>query len=272
MVDFIVIGAMKSGTSTLYHNFKNLEEISLTKEKEANFFSKFPRKDETWYKKQFKDIGIKGDISPNYSRRHIWPDTSLNILKFSPETKIIYIVRDPIDRIISHLHHDLLRGRLKFHQLEQIVSKKSDYILTSSYFYQLKPYLDLFPTNRILVLSFEDLIRNEDVTKIKICNFIGESNLNLEFDKPYNVSKKRYKIPYYDLIHNNINSKQLIKLYHLLWYFLNIKVEKPVLSDNSLRRIKHYLEEDVIHFSKLFPELVIKWKKYHSIPDINEKL
>ncbi|NMM48046.1 sulfotransferase family protein [Marinigracilibium pacificum] len=252
--EFIIIGAMKSGTTTLDRNLLNHSQIGFTKTKEPNFFNRNFDKGIDWYLNQFQDNKeILGETSPNYSRRHIYPETVHNMYSTKKDLKIIYLVRDPIKRLVSHLHHDLYRHRIKSHEIDELIKIDSDYIKTSKYYYQIEPFIESFGLENIKVILFEEFINKPDKVLNDICSFLNVRYEKILF-KPYNVTGKKYLIKYHDQIHNIFGNNKISKLYHLFWYLVGIKINKPHLDDNNLENIKELLSEDICEFKKTFTE------------------
>lgn len=116
-VDFIILGAMKAGTSTLYEILKNHPEISFCKEKEPHFFSittDWRNETEKYHKLFNKEKGkIYGEASTSYS---LYPECNLNIwhdiYAYNKKMKFIYIVHNPIDRVVSHYMQYYLKRQI----------------------------------------------------------------------------------------------------------------------------------------------------------------
>lgn len=258
--DFYIIGAMKSGTSTLHHLLAQHPDIEMSRYKEPSFFTKRFDKGTEWYFSRYPgEKKIRGDASPSYSMRHRYPDTAKRIYHANPAAKIIYILRDPVERIVSHLHHDLLRDRFQKNELEKELAENEDYLLTSKYAYQIEPYLQYFPKEQIRVLLFEDLIRFTGQVIADVWSFLQVDDAPLEL-KAYNVSEQRFKIKYYDWIQEAVRSSRLKKAYRMFWYGVRIKVEKPVLYESIKQNLALEMEEDVLSLARSFDLKLSKWK------------
>src|SRR6056297_2788047 len=105
---------MKGGTTSLYRYLGEHREVGISSEKEINFFrteEEF-QKGQEWYKKLFaNDKKIVGEASPDYTKRHLYPGVAERINSLLPNVKLIYILRDPLERIISHYVHNYAQGR-----------------------------------------------------------------------------------------------------------------------------------------------------------------
>jgi hypothetical protein len=260
--DVFAIGAMKAGTSTLWKDVFRTETISPSKSKEVNFFLHEHSVDtlEKLYARQFDgQEKIKIDVSPNYSRQHIFPGVAKRIYTANPKAKILYLVRNPIDRIISHLHHDMFRDRITDKNLLQsLFAENSDYIKTSSYFYQIEAYLQHFDKQQILILDLEGLKKDPINFCHQLSLFLGVDKL-LPPRKSYNISEKRYLIKFHDRFHQRVSNAFLGNLYHYIWYFINIKIPKPSISGENIEGLKKLLREDSHKLSSYFGVDISNW-------------
>ena len=158
-IDFVIIGAQKSGTTSLAYRLSQHPQINFCKHKEPNFFSK----SDDWQLQlseyhqlyEFSAAKILGEASTTYSWFPQYPHTANNLFAYNPDIKIIYIMRQPVERVISHYTHRLLRARTKSDQ-DLEVFENPIYVNRSRYAMQLKPYLELFPRESILLLTLEE--------------------------------------------------------------------------------------------------------------------
>ena len=111
--NLVIIGAMKCGTTSLHYYLDQHPDISMSAKKETNFFT--PRgfdKGVEWYEQQFTGgTRICGEASPNYSYFDRFPGVPERMHSVIPEPRIIYMVRNPIRRILSQYVHECSAGR-----------------------------------------------------------------------------------------------------------------------------------------------------------------
>ena len=270
--DFLIIGAMKAGTTSLHENLKLHPEIGMSRYKEPNYFTRSYSKGLEWYESIFP-IGKKkyGEASPSYAIRQNFPETAERIFETIPEVKVIYILRDPIDRIISHLHHNLYRDRIKLKNINQEVLENPSYISTSKYYFQISPYLELFERKNILFVNLENLKNNPSKTLNEICDFLGVGEFNFSKDIKSFTSSQRYLIKYHDSIHRHL-PKKIVRLYHWFFYFLRIRISRPILEKSTLISIKEALKNDIKELSDIAEVDISNWHTYNKIKirtDIN---
>lgn len=172
---FFVVGAMKSGTSTLCHLLGQHSKICLSDPKEPEFFTEHFSKGWGWYDSLFKvtrETELLGDGSTGYAKAQIHPDVSATIASYYPSARIIYIVRDPFDRIRSQWSHKV-RMNTEHKSLEKAVRSSATYLDTSRYWYQISKYRDHFPDKQILVLFTSDLYADQENMLDTCFKFLG---------------------------------------------------------------------------------------------------
>jgi hypothetical protein len=174
-VNFMIVGAMKCGTSSMAWLLSEHPDICFSRPKEPNFFKEF----HDWqsglerYHSMFKhkEARLNGEGSTSYTRlteSDYW--VCEHIHRYNPEMKIIYLVRHPVKRAISHYMHFVQRG---FTSKDFTESFFGDKILeTSCYYNQISPYIDLFGRDKVLILKFEDFIINQKAALIKTAAFL----------------------------------------------------------------------------------------------------
>lgn len=177
--DFICIGAMKCGTTTFYEHLSHHPEIGMAAYKETDFFrgDQFKR-GVSWYASQFKrGFPVNGDVSPTYAMAGAHPGVPARIKRVLPDVKLIYLVRDPVARAVSHYHHAALHGRDAPQPKSLVGSKLWDLIVdASSYNRQVRAFLDEFPLERFLFLEFEELVADPASTLRRVSAFLGVSD------------------------------------------------------------------------------------------------
>ncbi|MBE9064634.1 sulfotransferase domain-containing protein [cf. Phormidesmis sp. LEGE 11477] len=194
--NLIIIGAMKSGTTSLHYYLNLHPDICMSRQKELDFFVEHKnwKKGVEWYKTNFAGQSAKvyGESSPNYTNYPRWDGVPERMFSVVPNTKIIYLLRDPIERMISHYLHSYSSG-IENKSAEAALTKpleKNWYIRRSQYFLQLQQYLQVFPESNILVITSEKLSKFPAETMEKVFAFLGvdsEFDLNVKDQSLVNV-------------------------------------------------------------------------------------
>lgn len=171
--NLFIIGAMKAGTSSLAAYLHQHPDIFMSKFKEPQYFAphktrwgqdwgqghSYPEPGIAWYLRLFDEAGnakYAGEASVSYTARPWLSGCEKRIHAFNPEARLIYIMRDPIERSISHYWHFVADGREDRDMLTAI-HRLPGYIGRSDYAMQLEPYIDLFGRDRIYMLTLEEL-------------------------------------------------------------------------------------------------------------------
>lgn len=123
---------------------------------------------------------ICGEASTYYTMLPTFTDISELARQVCPDdVKLIYLMRDPIERIRSHLSHDFMVGRLRDANFDRAVREDPRYISWSDYAMQARPWIQEFGLDRILFLSFENFAANRLTTIRRVFIHLG---LNIDFE------------------------------------------------------------------------------------------
>ncbi len=176
--------------------------------KETNFFSGPPNdvpyppgakriKHLAEYERLF-DPGfrVRGETSPNYTAYPLRQGTPARIKQVIPDAKLIYLVRDPVARTLSHFHHRVSvagERRSLAAAFGNLSDPASPYIWPSFYALQLEQYLQYFEQEQILIVDQADLMSSRQATLRRIFAFLSvdDSHTSQEFDKEINTGEER---------------------------------------------------------------------------------
>ncbi len=179
--DFIIIGATKAGTTSLDFYLSLHPAIQMARPKEPRFFIDAPEplgrwgKGIDWYRGLFRSEKIIcGEASPDYTQAPALPGVPEQMSLIVPEAKLIYLVREPMERLKSHF---LMQCRWHGEKLGLAgflaTNPESRCLLASDYGSQLQAYLNCFPLEQILLVESEELARNRPATLRSIFEFLG---------------------------------------------------------------------------------------------------
>jgi predicted DCC family thiol-disulfide oxidoreductase YuxK len=178
--DFLIIGAAKSGTTTLFRYLGKHPQVFVPKEprdKEPNFFGmdeKYAR-GLSYYASLFDGTQphqICGEASTDYAKWPRFPESAARIAQTLPHVKLIYIMRNPIDRAYSYYVH-INRNQPVEESFEDYICRTTEALDASNYMLQIQQYLLYFPKEQFLFLLMEDLIQHPAATLAQVCRFIG---------------------------------------------------------------------------------------------------
>jgi Sulfotransferase family len=179
---------MKGGTTSLYRYLRQHPDVFMPNRKELNFFldsydgpaidppeERNWRRGIAWYARQFGEVEHEravGEASPNYSRYPTYPGVPERMAMVVPGATLIYLVRNPIDRVRSHYLHDVANGREQ-QPFDVAVRRDERYLAPSQYARQVDEYLRFFSFERILLLDADDLRNRRADTVRRVLDFIG---------------------------------------------------------------------------------------------------
>jgi Sulfotransferase family len=175
--DFIIIGAMKSATSTLHEQLAVQPGIFMSRPKEPNFLSndEIVAKGLSWYRALFANADRRdlcGESSTHYTKLPTYPRTVERMIRALPRVKLIYIMRDPIDRLVSQYLHAFIRGEIDV-PIDEALARQPELTDYSRYSMQLEPFLGAFVPESVLPVFFERLVKHPQAELERICRFIG---------------------------------------------------------------------------------------------------
>ncbi len=247
---FIIIGAMKSGTSSLYRYLATHPDTVPSSIKETDFFRTHEdfSKGLEWYESLFDSPGRYAfEASPNYTKRHRFPGVPERIRSVVPAAKLIYVVRDPIGRVVSHYIHNRANGRESQSFSQAIQNPNSVYVETSRYFFQLQAYLDHYPDEQIYLVQLEQLSRDPVTVLNDICGFLGipaacdASVLAKRFHKSESKKHPSWLEQKLVGVTSNPHLKSGIRT---LTRPLRKPIDKPILSDSDQEMLHAVMSDD----------------------------
>lgn len=175
--DFIVIGAMKAGTTTLFSHLKAHPQVFMGDPKEPNYFSKddvYEGKGRDWYRGLFADARPDqrcGEASPSYTRAPRFSATPQRMAAAVPHAKLVYIMRHPVERFYSNYVFDRSFG---FNEpIRETLTQRSYVLETSRYIDQIRRYLECFPREQLHCLLLDDLRSDVAGTLHRLAEFLG---------------------------------------------------------------------------------------------------
>ena len=174
---FLIIGTMKGGTTSLYNYLSGHPQVFMSATKELHYFvaDKNLVRGQRWYERNFRDtdgaISV-GEASPDYTKYPIYPGVPARIANTMPGVKLLYVIRNPLDRIRSHYLHDVARGRER-RPMSEAVPANLHYLAPSRYALQIEQYLEHFPREQMLVITSEALRSDRGATMRRVHEFLG---------------------------------------------------------------------------------------------------
>lgn len=304
-LDFIVIGAQKAGTTSLFRYLQLHPMIYMLPEKEAPFFNRddYYQKGLEWYIKEFftdaPEHKLWGKVTPGYMTDHRVPQ---RIYQEIPDVKLIVLLRNPIDRAFSHYKmavrrswenqsfKETIKRKLQASVLEYERSfpnkiDQKGYLVLGEYYRIIIKYLQVFPQEQVLFLFTENLAKEPHVTLKKIMNFL---NVDDQFQPPnlhikYHVGGTKTKIPIDTVdLQKNWLIRQIRKILpykyrtvywrrFLFWFKTSNIVADSTdvqMSIETRKLLAKFYQDDVRNLNSII-EAVIPWKEFHLLNRIS---
>ena len=195
---FLLIGAMKAGTTSLFHYLNAHPQIATPEYKAPEFFvaeSNWHRGID-WYRRQFPptgpDVLAIGEASNAYAKYPRHQGVPARIAAHLPDVRLVYVVRDPVARIRSHYQTRAAEGSEK-EPFAAAVFSNSIYLDYSRYALQIEQYLEHFPREQLLVITSEDLRAAREPTMRRVYEFVGVDPLRApaELDRDFYRTQDR---------------------------------------------------------------------------------
>ncbi len=200
MPDFVIIGAMKCATSTLHDQLARLPGVSMSEPKEPNFFSDDAnwQRGIGWYKGLFESMpagDLKGESSTHYTKLPAYPDCAARMAENLPDARLVYVMRDPIDRIVSQYIHEWSQRVIDDGcTIDDAIRAHPMLIDYSRYAMQLTPFIERFGYERILPVFFERLMGDPQPEFERIGRFLGITTpMRWETAPAQNISSERQR-------------------------------------------------------------------------------
>lgn len=178
--EFLIIGAMKAGSTTLWAHLNRHPDLFMCRPKEPQFFSrdKVFERGLDWYRGLFTDAKpeqLCGEASVCYTRYPAFGAVEQRVFEYLPEAKLIFIARDPVARAISHYRHNqhrrVARGKSELN-LDDAVEADPSILSAGRYCEQLNRYLDLYPRERLCCVTFEQLVTERSAVLGSVAEFL----------------------------------------------------------------------------------------------------
>ncbi|MGH7443782.1 MAG: sulfotransferase family protein [Longimicrobiales bacterium] len=265
--NFLIIGAQRSGTTTLHRVVGLHPEVFTTPRKELYFFSgsKFKR-GAAWYERQFRDWdgeAAVGESSPDYMLSNV---AAGRIRELLPDARLILILRNPVERVYSAYWNDRLNLARSHASFEEALARDEKHLARGFYMNHINRYLALFRREQLLVTLHDDL-RTDPVELYRTCfRFLGVSDTLLypEMSGRFNQTKVQMGRAYrffvkhprlLDLLPRRTGARRLLKIGRSAPYSyppMNAATRRRLtaLYADSNRQLSHFLGRDLSHWNE----------------------
>ena len=284
--NFIVIGAPKSGTTSLYYYLRQHPNTYLPVQKELHYFSYKQLKENTngpgdrqvlnslcanrdEYDKHYASVRAEhavGDISPSY----LYYGVQKQIQQELGPIKIIVMLRNPVDKAYSQYMHLVRDQRETFPFYKALQAEESRreqgwsdiwrYAESSLYAERLQAYMDCFGRENVHVIIFDEFIKDPQSIMVSLFKFLGlNENVTVNTQEKYNRTGKTRSIK----VANFLNQPSILKSFVKritpdAWRIsLRLKImdsntaEKDEMDGRSAEYLRKYFSEDIEKLEEL---------------------
>jgi len=274
---FLILGAQKSGTTTLHGALELHPQVFTAQPKELSFFNKEEnfRKGIEWYARFFenwRDEKVAGEGTPSY----LWDErVPARIKRFLPDAKFIVLLRNPVTRAYSAYWYAYIGGgeTLSFEKALEMEPQRaklgdairgfSSYVDRGHYVRQLKRYFNLLNRNQFLILIFEEYVRNPRTTLKQVSDFLEIDCTEDYLDKAINVKQNVSRVPRSRQVHRMVPF--LLGNFHFLGRvvrYLNLKPGKyPPMKEQTCQKLQDIFRQEIIELEELLDRDLDIWKK-----------
>jgi len=293
-IDFLGIGAPRCGTTWLAACLNEHPQLCISKVKERGVF----KEDGTLYKKEIfdknfsscKNDTLRGTFPVNYLYRK---EFAKYLGKHSPNLKIIVMLRNPVDRLHSHLLLKQSVGKIKQGlSLDKIYNQKHphSFVKASNYSKYLPVWLSEFPSTQVFIGIQEEMMKNPTVVLKDIYNFLGvddsfrapsaNKTINATMEKRRKMKSVTYVITQLKTLKQKIEKYSFGKVIIFIWRKLKLpylierlekknriillarknKQEKPQISNQIRSKFEKIFEKDISYVEKVIGRKLKEWR------------
>jgi hypothetical protein len=174
--DFLVIGAQRAGSSLLHQILLGHPQVYVPlQRKEVHYFDRYFERGADWYSSYFPAADAAdryraiGEVTPDYLAT---ADAPARIRALLPQCRLIAILRNPVDRVYSWYQH-ARRSRNERRDFATFLEQEPEALRAGLYHRHLESYLALFPREALLVLLYEELLREPGRELGRLTEFLG---------------------------------------------------------------------------------------------------
>jgi hypothetical protein len=243
----------------------------MTTPKEPHYFSHDGvfEKGQLWYEGLFAAAApgdLKGEASTSYTKRPTYPHAVDRIAAVLPAPRLIYMIRDPLDRAVSHYIHEWTMGIMGDDPVAAF-ERHPELIAYSRYAMQIKPYVARFGSDAIHVVRLEAMKADPEGTFKRIGSFLGRQDVVWDDSLgAQNVSTERSRrLPFHDIVVDHPIAAALRRA--LVPKAIRTRIRegrqmkaRPVLPDDLIEHLRAIFDEDQVQLTALFPgDTAVAW-------------
>lgn len=280
-LDFLIVGAPRCGTTSLFHHLRRHPEVFIPAAKELPFFT-----DEEWLARGWQAFLDEFFVTARAEQKwgkltpHYWdPRVASRVRSLMPDVRLLALLRNPVDRTVSHYRFLVRRGvepsPLPDAAFDPRSRKHGHYLPPGEYGRILEGYLEHFPRHQLLVLFTDDLERRPRHLLASVQRFLGleEPFPDPRADRRYNVGGTATRLPWLvpflrrtpaRRIWRSLPARARRAVGH--WYFFELAPRReppPSLPDGVRRRLVEHFRPDVARLERILGRPV-PWEEFRT--------
>lgn len=175
--DFLVIGAMKCGTTTLQAQLAAQDGVFMSTPKEPNYFSDDDvfAQGQGWYEALFAEApvgALKGEASTHYTKLPTYPETLPRMTAMLDKPKLVYMIRNPMARAVSHYIHEWsLRGA--DNDAQTAFRTQTEFADYGCYGMQIAPFIETYGAEQVMLTCLEAFKADPETEFARVAAFLG---------------------------------------------------------------------------------------------------
>lgn len=285
--NLLVIGAAKSGTTSLHYYLGQHPQIHMARPtaagvdgsndaapKEMRFWWRDDWRERLrWYESHFDvDVPVRGEATPGYSAWPFHPDVPERIHQFMPHVKLLYVVRDPVDRIVAHYVQMRVDGdrRALTEWISALEEPANRIVCPSRYATQIERYVSLFEREQLLVVDQHELKHDRASVLDSVFSFLGVGPFDSPaFHRERNTrSEKREFVRGGRSIYTRLLDPAGRHLAPSRWNSMGTRVRRALtrpidadvtIDEESLRRLQAHLRPEVDRLREITGKSFATW-------------
>ncbi len=265
--NIVVVGAMKAGTTSMHHYLSLHPDIAVSAEKELRFFTDPDHL--SWlgiYQDQFTTgTRYRAESSPHYTKAPCMPGVVDRMADLVPDAKLIYVVRDPVERTIAE-YVEQKQWHAVVGTIDEELADPADpgnpLVASSRYATQLEELLRRYPREQVLVLDVADLGADPVTTMAQVFGFLDLEvpELTSEDYTRHNTREDKHQVPSWLLKVRRGRLARLVQrvpagprrlVSHAAWRRPGNLVERPVPSPEIEKALREVLRPEVDRLREL---------------------
>jgi hypothetical protein len=271
--DFVVAGAVKGGTTSLFYYLQPHPQVWMPANKELHFFSNNFNRGEDWLRAQFAPAGdtqVVGEMTPEYLDH---PDVAERMASVIPDAKLVLTLRHPVERAYSHYQMQKAKfsaseSFAEMVELELTRGPKAipephrPYLRGGRYHEHLQRLLAHYPRDSLLVLLMDDLEDEPAGAYRQLCSHIAVAseplpdNLGRRYNRTMPVRSKLLRKA---MVRFNVEKRLPGSIGQYLDYFNRDKGEYEPLDPTMRQRLLDYFRDDTTALARWLGRDLSHW-------------